>query len=160
MTAPSTITHSPTTPTTTGDSQSPDPSPTAALYIELEVDSADGSFEGQLGGAWNIYTPPVNAGPPGPPSFNACYDRIGFIGVDMRNVDYHNSPAPDGTLKFTFDILGTSGCSYTGTSGTAGTLSCPDLVKPVQCITDESNVVLVCALKTKRIFTSVYCAWD
>ncbi|OBT73202.1 hypothetical protein VF21_08725 [Pseudogymnoascus sp. 05NY08] len=73
MTAPSTTSNSlPTLPlATTGDSGSPGPEPTAALYIKLQISTTP---EGTTP-MWLVFIPLVNAGPPGPPSFDPCVDQ-------------------------------------------------------------------------------------
>ena len=145
-------------PATTGDSGSPGPEPTAALYIELLISTVPGRTTPW----WLVFTPPVNAGPPGPPSFDPCGDRVTQIGIaSLEGIDISKHPTPDGTIPFFFKILGTSGCSYTGTWDAAGTLNCPVLTKPVQCVKDSSYTQITCvnAVETNVIYTSVYCAW-
>ncbi|KAK9419930.1 hypothetical protein SUNI508_06936 [Seiridium unicorne] len=119
-TKPSTTTT--TSPTTTLVGGTPPAEPTAQLIIAYEWSGNTLDFSP---GSWSFYSPSISE------SVDVCDDSIGS--AEAGDYDLNDVPFPDGTIDFDFDVMGTSGCSYTGTSDAPGVMSCPDLTKDIQC---------------------------
>ncbi|KAH8197680.1 hypothetical protein TruAng_008139 [Truncatella angustata] len=111
-----------TTQTSTQAAGTPPAEPTARLVIAYEWSGNTLDFSP---GSWSFYTPALDE------TYDVCLDSIGT--ADAGDYDLSKIPFPDGTIDFDFKVLGTSGCSYTGSSDSPGSLSCPDLTHAIQC---------------------------
>ncbi|KAH7369719.1 pectate lyase superfamily protein-domain-containing protein [Rhexocercosporidium sp. MPI-PUGE-AT-0058] len=144
--------------TSIGGGGTPAPEPTAILRImwdsEAYMDAVAGFSQ------WWFYAKPF--GFDWNTQGTAC-DADGTIYGD-DNIKANNIPFPDGTLKMPFKILGTADCTYTGTKTAPGTLTCPDLTTPVQCVEDTfAGAQYGQCFETQGIDTvyfKVMCLWD
>jgi hypothetical protein len=129
----------------------PPPEPTAQLYIAFWTELDFGAVNPI--NLWTFYTPAVGS------SWSVC-EYIGSVDAP-RDVTLPNVPFPSGTIRFTWDVMGTSGCSYTGTATSPGTLSCPDLTLPVQCeAVTYKELECYEQLGVAEVIQMVWCAWN
>jgi hypothetical protein len=103
------------------------PSPTAVLIVSW--DSAPYELTGFSN--WWYYTPAVGA------SYTA-YDAIGSTDA-VPNFSEVDVPFPDGTFDLAFEVLGMSGCVYSGTATGPGLFTCPGFPGWVQCVDNSQN---------------------
>ena len=129
---PSLSTHTDAPPPTKTTSTSPTPSPTALVVIAYWTECDFGGVS--CDDYWTFYNPPV-----GSTDWSVCT----YIGeVDSPdNININDVPFPSGTINYTWEVDGISGCSYTGTSTSAGTMDCPGFAKPVQCFAYSASQV-------------------
>jgi len=139
--APTTIEEPPPPTTTTAA-----PEPTAQLAIAYVVNG--------MSNYWSVFQPEIGG------ALQWCgssgkFDASGDI--SLKNVPY-----PSGDNDLDFEVDGMEDCVYSSDSDeTAGTLSCPDLAKDVECteIEDQSQEDCYGVLNAKMVVPKVYCAW-